>query len=70
MCHKPWIKHYFKKYENAKPKQSIDQPIAWNSSNVINNIETGINKGTGYELSYVRDCINNKLWSNSKVTER
>ena len=42
--------------------------MAW--SNIIPDIESGLTKGTGYELSYVRNCINKELDLKSKVSNR
>jgi len=66
-CHNTCIKVYLLKYDRCKinlssPKQSVNaKQMAWSA--VIPAIETGLLQGDGYELSYVRDCMNNELGS-------
>ena len=72
-CHNLCIKNYLLKYDRAKAKPVENQPMnpkesAWLS--VMPEIETGLIQGDGYELSYVRDCINSKLGSDICVNNR
>ena len=66
-------KKYFRKYEKAKSNKSVEKTMTekqllW--SNVIPDIENGLSEGAGYELSYVRDCMNKELGLDSKVTNK
>ena len=63
-CHKSCISNYLLKYDRAKKKpRNIDcipeKQKAWR--NVVETIESGLSNGLGYELSFVRNSINEYL---------
>lgn len=72
-CHSTCVRNYLSKYDRAKRKSGENPPMnakkrAWLT--VMPEIETGLRSGNGYELSYVRDCINSELNSDIKVQNR
>lgn len=70
-CHKLCINQYLLKYKRAcceKPKQKSCKQVVW--SEVVKHIEIGLSSHEGYELTYVRDCMNEKIGSNAKVSSK
>ena len=61
-CHKLCIRDYLIKYDRAcKDKSSTKSDCkqkAW--LDVAEQLETRLSKGEGFELSYIRDCVNEK----------
>lgn len=75
-CHNACIKNYLVKYERMKKREDgadkqVQSPMHREWASLIPEIETGINEGKGFELSYVRDCLNEAMESDcSSVTNR
>lgn len=68
-CHKPCIRTYISKYELASrtPTEQIsDKRQAW--MHVIEDIQTGLYQGEGYELSHIRDCMNTHMLDSSSCS--
>jgi len=72
-CHNLCIKSYLLNYEHIFEKGQTEKPAthkqqAWEQ--VVKDIEIGINQGFGYELSFVRDCVNREITSCKRVTNK
>ncbi|KAG1654983.1 hypothetical protein GQR58_024757 [Nymphon striatum] len=72
-CHKYCINRYIQLYGRRKTKTDKETPIssklqAW--SKVIKDIDIGLNKGEGYELSHIRDSINKHLDPDGSVRDK
>ncbi|KAG1654561.1 hypothetical protein GQR58_024934 [Nymphon striatum] len=72
-CHKYCINRYIQLYGRRKSKNDKETPIssklqAW--SKVIKDIDIGLNKGEGYELSHIRDSINKHLDPDGSVRNK
>ena len=56
ICMKKYLKRFEARDKNVKPKMSQKQ-VAWDQ--IVRELEQGLKDGQGYELSVIRDHLNN-----------